>query len=51
MTLPSKADLNTYGGAKTNHAPLVDPSKQESADHRNDYVLDVAQMTNTQTRG
>lgn len=51
MALPDIADVDTYGGLKVNHAPLVDSSKQETANNRNEYVADVAALTNTGLRG
>lgn len=50
MALPDSADVDTYGGLKVNHAPVVDSSKQESASNRNSYVADVAAMTHTIVR-
>lgn len=50
MALPDTADVDTYGGLKVNHAPVVDSSKQEAADDRNKYVADVAAMTHTLVR-
>jgi hypothetical protein len=50
MILPSVATLADYGGPKQNDAPVADPVTDEDADERNEYVEDVAGMTNTAIR-
>lgn len=47
MTLPDVDDLNTYGGALNDYAPVEDPSTDESAAFRNKYAANVAMMTQT----
>lgn len=48
--LPGIDSLSSYGGAKTNDAPVEDNSTDESADHRNLYAANVAGMTQTVDR-
>lgn len=48
--LPGIDDLNSYGGVKSNYAPVEDPTVDESADHRNLYAANVAAMTQTAPR-
>lgn len=48
--LPNIATINTYGGPKTNYSPIEDATTDESADDRNEYVADVAGMTQTAMR-
>jgi hypothetical protein len=50
MALPDSATYDTYGGAKTNYAPVEDYSTDEDAADRNEYVADVAGMTHTAVR-
>ncbi len=50
MRLPSVSTLADYGGAKANYAPVEDASTDEDASNRNDYVGDVAGMSNTAVR-
>lgn len=50
MTLPNTATFDTYGVRKSNYAPVEDPSTDEDADDRNEYVNDVASMTHTALR-
>lgn len=50
MKLPSVASLSDYGGVKQNFAEVTDPVNDEDADDRNDYVGDVAGMTQTVAR-
>ncbi len=47
MTLPGTARLSTYGGEMQDHAPVEDPTTDESAAFRNMYVADAAAMTAT----
>lgn len=48
--LPEIDSLETYGGEKSNYAPVEDSSTDESADHRNLYAMNVAAMTQTAIR-
>lgn len=50
MALPDVADLDLYGGAKENYMPVEDHLTDEDADDRNEYVSDVAGMTQTACR-
>lgn len=50
MTLPAVASLDTYGGILEDFAPVEDPVTDESATYRNQYVADVAGMTQTAYR-
>ena len=52
MPLPDTDDYTaTFGGSKTNYAPIEDVTTDEDAAVRNAYVADVAMMTATATRG
>jgi len=52
MPLPDIDDyVATFGGSKQNYSPVEDPSTDEDAGVRNQYVADVAMMTNTASRG
>ena len=48
--LPDVDSLNTYGGARSDYAPVVDPVTDESAVFRNRYAANVAMMTQTVPR-
>lgn len=50
MVLPDTDSLSTFGGPMTNYSEVVDPTTDETADHRNAYVADVAAMTHTTWR-
>ena len=51
MPLPDQDDyLSTYGGSKINYAPPEDPTTDEDAGIRNQYVANVAMMTLTAVR-
>lgn len=47
MALPNIASVNTYGGLKENDRPVENPVTDEDAEERNEYVADVAGMTQT----
>lgn len=52
MPLPDVDDYSaTFGGSKQNYSPVEDPTTDEDAGVRNQYVADVAMMTNTVPRG
>jgi hypothetical protein len=48
--LPGIDSLSTYGDAKSNYAPVEDPTTDEDAAHRNLYAANVAAMTQTAPR-
>lgn len=48
--LPDVDSLNTYGGAISNYAAVVDPDVDEDAVFRNRYAGNVAMMTQTAVR-
>ena len=51
MPLPDVDDYtSTFGGSKLDFSPTEDPTTDESAATRNQYVADVAMMTATATR-
>lgn len=45
--LPNPASLDRYGGPKANYSAVIDPTTDEDAKHRNEYVSDVAMLTQT----
>lgn len=52
MPLPDIDDYTaTFGGSKQNYSPIEDPTTDEDAGIRNQYVADVAMMTNATPRG
>jgi hypothetical protein len=48
--LPGVDSLADYGDAKSDYAPVEDPTTDESAEHRNLYAANVAAMTQTAPR-
>lgn len=50
MTLPSSADIESYGGVLVDAVPLIDPESELSADSLNEVRSDVAAMTRTSPR-
>jgi len=50
LTLPERADLDTYGGVKENVRPIVDRTTEMDADDENQRSIDVAMMTQTSIR-
>lgn len=50
MGCPGISSLDDYGGPKANYAPVTDPTTDEDAVDRNQYVCDVAMMTHTAPR-
>ena len=52
MPLPDIDDYTaTFGGSKVNYSAVEDPTTDEDAGVRNQYVADVAMMTNATPRG
>ena len=50
MSLPGTATFDGYGGAMADYAPVEDPTTDEGASYRNEYVNDVQMMTLTAPR-
>lgn len=50
MTFPAIDSLDTYGGAKANYAPIVDPTTDRDADDANQAYASTAAMTHTATQ-
>lgn len=50
MTLPAVDSIATYGGAKQDYSPVVDPTTDEDAASRNKYAANVAMATHTLVR-